>query len=353
MEITDLRFLVVEDQGFQRWIVANILVGLGAQLVISAADGQEALDLLAGREPPIDIIVTDLDMPGMDGMEFIRHVGEGKYPAALILASAMEPTLIASVETMTRAYGVKILRSIPKPVTMKKLEAAIALYQPTPSDEVSADEPTFTSADISAGLKRGELEPYYQPKVDLKTQAIKGAEALVRWHHPELGIIRPDLFIAVAEESDLIDALTEMMIKAAARNCAAWRETGLDATVSVNLSPRSLGNVGLAERLIDDFGIGYSSLERLAGVPFTELKVDRSFVKEAATRKASRAMLESSLEAAQKLGIVAVAEGVENRAEWELVRTLGCHLAQGYYIARPMAAGEFQIWVEGRKKATA
>src|SRR5258708_11835286 len=229
MEITDLRFLVVEDQGFQRWIVANILEGVGAQLVISAADGQEALNLLAGREPPIDIIVTDLDMPGMDGMEFIRHVGEGKYPASLVLASAMEPTLIASVETMTRAYGVKILRSIPKPVTMKELAAAIALYQPTPRDEVSADEPTFTSADISAGLKRGELEPYYQPKVDLKTQAIKGAEALGRWHHPELGIIRPDPFIAVAEESDLIDDLTEMIIKAAARNCAARRETGLAA----------------------------------------------------------------------------------------------------------------------------
>jgi EAL domain-containing protein (putative c-di-GMP-specific phosphodiesterase class I) len=188
------------------------------------------------------------------------------------------------------------------------------------------------------------------------------------------------------------------MIRRAARTCGAWRNAGLDATVSVNLSLKSLGNVGIAEHLlkqvegtgldpknmileitesaaashpgrtlenlsrlrmrgfglsIDDFGIGYSSLERLAGVPFTELKIDRSFVKGAATQKASRAMLESSLEAALKLGIVAVAEGVENRSELELVRTLGCHLAQGYYLARPMDAGEFQIWVEGRKQATA
>src|SRR5712664_2918612 len=94
MEILDLRFLVVEDHGFQRWMVANLLEGLGAQYVFSAADGRDALDVLEGREPPIDVIVTDLDMPGMDGMAFIRHVAEAKYPAALIVASSMEPSLI-------------------------------------------------------------------------------------------------------------------------------------------------------------------------------------------------------------------------------------------------------------------
>src|ERR1700687_1865541 len=132
MEILDLRFLVVEDHGFQRWIVANLLEGLGAHYVFSASDGKEALDLLEDREPPIDIIVTDLDMPGMDGMEFIRPVGEMGYPASVILARSMERSLIAAVETMTRAYGLNLLGAISKPVTAKKLKEAIRVHGATP-----------------------------------------------------------------------------------------------------------------------------------------------------------------------------------------------------------------------------
>jgi EAL domain-containing protein (putative c-di-GMP-specific phosphodiesterase class I)/FixJ family two-component response regulator len=369
MEITELRFLVVEDHSFQRWIVAKTLESLGAQLVISASDGQEALNLLAVREPPIDIIITDLDMPGMDGMEFIRHIGEGRYPASLIVASAMEPALVAGVEAMTKAYGVSLLGSIAKPLTTKKLEAVIRGYMRTPFIESSAAKLTFTFADIAAGLKKGQFEPFFQPKVDVRTQETKGAETLVRWRHPDLGFIRPNLFIETAEQNDLIEALTDMIIRAAAQNCAKWRNAGLEVPVSVNLSAKSLSRAGLGERLmkivegvglspkhmileitesaaaghpgrtlenltrlrmrgfglsIDDFGMGYSSLERLAGVPFTELKVDRSFVKHASTR-----------------------------AEWELVRTLGCDLAQGYYIARPMDAGDSQVWVESHMKARA
>ncbi len=398
MQTTELRFLVVEDHSFQRWIVANTLESLGAQLVISASDGQDALNLLAVREPPIDIIITDLDMPGMDGMEFIRHIGEGRYPASLIVASAMEPALIAGVEAMAKAYGVNLLGSIAKPLTTKKLEAMIRVYMRAPLAESSTAKLPFTSADIAAGLEKGQFEPFFQPKVDVTTQETKGAETLVRWRHPELGFIRPEHFVETAEQDDLIEALTDVVIKAAVQNCGKWRKAGVEVPVSVNLSPKSLSRVGLAERLmkivenaglspkhmileitesaaaghpgrtlenltrlrmrgfglsIDDFGMGYSSLERLAGVPFTELKVDRSFVKHASTRKASRAMLESSLEAAAKLQIVAVAEGIENRTEWELVRTLGCQLAQGYYIARPMDAEDSQVWFESRMKARA
>src|SRR5712664_1917690 len=125
MEISDLHFLVVEDQGFQRWMAANLLEGLGAKYVFTAADGREALLMLDDREPPVDIIVTDLDMPGMDGMEFIRHMAEAKYPAAVILASSMDAALVASVETMARAYGANLLGAISKPVTAKKLKDAI------------------------------------------------------------------------------------------------------------------------------------------------------------------------------------------------------------------------------------
>lgn len=398
MEIIKLRFLVVEDHGFQRWIVANLLEGLGAQFVFAAADGQEALDLLAGREPPIDIIVTDLDMPGMDGMEFIRRVGEAGYPVSLILASSMERPLIATVEAMTREYGLNLLGAISKPVTAKKLEEAIQLHGAVSRDTQQAQSPIFTAAEIEMGLRNGEFTPFVQPKVELKTQMPRGAEAVARWRHPTRGIVRPQAFIGTMEQSGLIEDLTAVILKGAAQACRNWREAGLDATVSVNLSLKSLHDVTLADRLrgmvveqglepqhvifevtesaatshlgrtlenlsrlrmngfglsIDDYGTGYSSMERLARVPFTELKIDQTFVRDASTQKTTRAMLESSLEMAQKLGIVAVAEGVESRAEWELLRALGCPLAQGYYVARPMDAGEFLGWTRISRKVMA
>jgi EAL domain-containing protein (putative c-di-GMP-specific phosphodiesterase class I)/CheY-like chemotaxis protein len=399
MDIRELRFLVVEDQGFQRWIVGNLLEGLGAQYVFSASDGREALELLASREPAIDIIVTDLDMPGMDGMEFIRHVSEAGYAASLILASSMERSLISSVEAMARAYGLNLLGAISKPVNAAKLEEAIR-HHPDAGSTAAAKPPApeFSVAEIAAGLANGEFLPFFQPKVDVKTQVTRGAEAVARWRHPTLGIIRPESFIGIVEQNGLMEDLTRMMLKEAAGNCARWRRAGLDATVSVNLSLTSLHDITLTDRVmalvdaeglepkhvifevtesaavsdlgrtlenlsrlrmkgfglsIDDYGTGYSSMERLARIPFTELKIDQSFVKNASTDKASRAMLESGLEMAQKLGIVAVAEGVESRADWDLVRSLRCPIVQGYFIARPMDAGEFLSWARMRRNATA
>jgi EAL domain-containing protein (putative c-di-GMP-specific phosphodiesterase class I) len=398
MELHEVRFLVVEDHGFQRWIVASLLEGLGAQYVFSASDGQQALDLIVGREPVIDIIVTDLDMPGMDGMEFIRHLAEAKYPAALIVASSMAPTLIASVESMARAYGVNLLGAISKPVTAKKLKAAILFYDSAAGDEERVQVPKFGVEEIAEGLRNGEFEPFFQPKVESRTRVAKGAEALARWRNPRHHIVRPQSFIETMEASGLIEELNQVMVKGAARTCRLWREAGLEVSVAVNLSLRSLQDVALADRLanlvrgeglepehlvfevtesaaagnlgralenltrlrmkgfglsIDDYGTGYSSMQRLTTIPFTELKIDQSFVKHASTRPASRAVLESSLEMAQKLGIVAVAEGVESRSEWELVCSLGCQLAQGYFLARPMDGAEFLTWARTPLQATA
>jgi EAL domain-containing protein (putative c-di-GMP-specific phosphodiesterase class I) len=242
------------------------------------------------------------------------------------------------------------------------------------------------------------MEAFFQPKVDVRTEQLKGAEALVRWRHPELGVIRPAAFMPAIEAQGLEWDLTRRVIAAAAENCAHWRARGLEVTVAFNISTRVLHDPSLAGRImeivlekhldpkhmvievtesaalegvgpmlenlsrlrmrgfglsIDDFGTGHSSLERLAAVPFTELKVDRTFVMNAEKRPASRAMLETSLMSASKLGMVAVAEGVERRAEWDLVRSLGCQMAQGYYIARPVDAAEFLEWAQAKWKAIA
>jgi EAL domain-containing protein (putative c-di-GMP-specific phosphodiesterase class I) len=249
---------------------------------------------------------------------------------------------------------------------------------------------SFGIAEILEGLENDEFEPFFQPKVELATGRVKGAEALARWRHPRKGVVPPYAFIGPLEANQMIDAFTGMMLRKAATFCSQWRSaSGLDVTVSVNLSAKSLVDVHLAEwvtqrvrdanldpqhmvlevtesaattevgaalenlsRLrmkgfglsIDDYGTGYSSIQRLSRGAFTEIKIDRSFVANATTQDAARIILESSLDMARKLKITSVAEGVETQKDWELLRELGCELAQGYLIAKPLQASEFLGW---------
>jgi EAL domain-containing protein (putative c-di-GMP-specific phosphodiesterase class I)/CheY-like chemotaxis protein len=399
-QLAELRFLVVEDQGFQRWAMGHMLETLGAAKIFSAADGQAALEIVKSLDPPVDVVVTDLNMPGMDGMEFIRHLGELGLPIALIVASEQDRSLVSSVITMARNYGVEVLDAIEKPVTGKKLMNALERFSRPAVAAERAVHPEFALDEIVHAIARDEFEPYFQAKVELATGRVRGAEALARWHHPEHGIVLPVSFVRTLEEAGQIDALTMSILAKAANACKRWRAAGFDLTVSVNVSLVSLADTGLADRVlavvsrhgvdpkhvtleitetaaathlgkvlenlsrlrmrgfglaIDDYGTGYSSMQQLVRIPFSELKIDQTFVRNAPSQPSSRAMLEASLEMAGKLGIVAVAEGVESRSEMKLVTELGCPLAQGYYIARPMASEEFLRWMveEHRGASTA
>ena len=387
--ISELRFLVVEDHGFQRWALGHVLEELGAKRVFNAGDGATALEMYKSIEPPVDIVITDLNMPGMDGMEFVRHLADFGAPVAIIVATDQDRALLASVETMVRAYGVNLLQGIQKPVTAKKLTAALALYGKRPAIPAPAAGHGFTLDQVLAGLAADQFEPFFQPKVALATGEICGAEAVARWCHPVHGNLGPDTFIAALEASLHIDELTTAMLRKALVCCKSWRVAGHHASVSLNLSLTSLGDVTLAERLmetvreahveprhvvfeitesaaasdmgkvlenlsrlrmngfglaIDHYGTGYSSLQELTRVPYTELKIDPSFVRGAGSKPSSRAAIESSLEMAKKLGIASVAQGVESKEEMALVRSLGCDMAQGHFIAAPMKAPDFLRW---------
>ncbi len=386
MNIGELRFLVVEDQGFQRWAVEHMLKTIGATHVFAAEDGRTALEVVKSVGP-IDIIVSDLNMPGMDGIEFIRHVGELGTRISLVLVSEQDPALIASVATMARAYGVDILEALRKPLTAQKLLAAIGRYQaPGGSGLLSSGPRTFTMREIDAAIRNDEFEPFFQAKVDLATGQIVGGEALARWHHPLHGLVMPESFVEMLESNGKMEAMTATMLRKSATCCRAWRDAGSKATVSVNISLTSLVDVTLADRVddvlreagvepsdvilevtetaatthlgrvlenltrlrmkgfglsIDDYGTGYASMQQLARIPFTELKIDRSFVVHAVGDRSSRALLESSLEVASKLGITAVAEGVDSEDQLRMLREMRCPLAQGNHLASPLPAAEF------------
>jgi EAL domain-containing protein (putative c-di-GMP-specific phosphodiesterase class I) len=320
-------------------------------------------------------------------------VGEAHIPVSIILASALESVLLDSVETMTRVYGVKILGVIQKPITPEKLAALIKLHLPAQVNPnlTQRDALSFTIEEIVQGIRNNEFEPFFQPKVELASGRIKGAEALARWRHPQKGIVAPYAFVGPLEDHNQIDKLTWLILSKSVDFCREWRtNSGLDVSVSVNVSAKSLADVNFADRVtylvkcksvdcrniilevtesaattdighslenlsrlrmkgfglsIDDYGTGYSSLQQLARIAFTEIKLDRSFIKSATTQQAARIILESSIDMAKKLGIVIVAEGIETEKDWDLLRELGCDLAQGYFIARPMEHSAYHEWV--------
>jgi EAL domain-containing protein (putative c-di-GMP-specific phosphodiesterase class I)/CheY-like chemotaxis protein len=392
MQIGDLNFLVAEDDDFQlRWLVI-MLENLGAKNVIEVSNGLEALNILQNKASRIDICFIDLNMPGMDGMEVIRHMAKENNPTSVILASALDSSLLFSVGTMSKAYGIDLLGIIEKPATPEGLVALINQYQ-TPETRQKLKTPAtpiFSLADIQQGLKNHEFVSHFQPKVELATAQVKGVEAFARWRHPQYGLIAPTAFIPVLEENGAIDALAWIVIEQSIAACRVWHEQGFQISVSINMSPSSLAKPGLAEKIseyvsqqgleeqyvifevtesaaitnvpyflenlarlrmkgfglsVDDYGMGHASTQQLLRIPFTELKIDRSFVAGASQNQAFELVLSSSLELCRKLNRQSVAVGVETQKDWDLVHKLGCTYAQGYYIAKPMEAEAVPVWM--------
>jgi len=388
MDFHNLGLIVVEDHDFQRQVALSFLAQLGVRQVIEASDGREALERIRTAPWPVDVALCDLDMPGMDGVQFIRHLAEDQLVTSVILQSGLESQLIASVEGMARAHGLTVLGTIEKPVTAQKLYNLLSRYKPgaTPRKAVP---PSVTPEDVRRGLADNEFVAYYQPKVEFQTLKLAGVEALARWRHKDKGLLLPGSFIEVAERHGLIDALTMRMLETGLTQHKAWADRGFVTPVALNLSLAYLGqpNIadiinGLAARIgvpprmvtlevteslvasnlayvlenlarlrmrgfgisIDDYGTGFSSMQQLSRIPFTELKVDQSFVTGATSRPNLRVILESSLQLAHKLGLRAVAEGVEKDEEWALLKSLNCDVAQGYFISKPMPGEAVQDW---------
>ena len=248
---------------------------------------------------------------------------------------------------------------------------------------------------MKQALETDEIELYYQPKAELLTGAIKGAEALVRWHHAERGLMSPDEFMPITENTGLIEPFTRYVIEAAVKQARAWQDAGYDLSIAVNVSARSLldhrlpsdlvellnrhsvnpamirleitesavmedpvGALAVLDRLheagvalaLDDFGTGYSSLSYLKRLPVDEIKIDRSFVVNMDTDEDDAVIVRSTIDLARNLGLAVVAEGVETEAHWKLLADLGCDLAQGYYLSPAIAAGEFVQWLRTRER---
>jgi EAL domain-containing protein (putative c-di-GMP-specific phosphodiesterase class I)/DNA-binding NarL/FixJ family response regulator len=397
MNIPNLSVLIVEDDDFQRNIVNAMLMSLGITSIHSAGNGKQALDiLLASDAKLVDVVLCDLNMPEMDGMEFLRHLGEMQRDVAVILVSGMDDKVLTSVGKMAQMYGIQLLGMIEKPILLEQLRKPLLKHgKATRKAQLPAAARDFALEEILQAISSGQLEPFFQPKVDMKTGRLVGAEALARWRHPEHGVIGPNIFIPQLELSGNIDELTFHILKRSASALRALHDKGHLLTVSVNLSLVSLVDTTLADKItqavreagvepqfivleitesaamtdvgcalenlarlcmhgftlsIDDYGTGSSSLQQLTRIAFGELKIDQSFITDFAENKALRIVVESSIDMAHKLQVKSVAEGVESQQDWEALKSVGCDTVQGYFIAKPMDEHAFSEFADRFKE---
>lgn len=288
---------------------------------------------------------------------------------------------------------------------LKRADIALYASKDTHTPVVYASEHDKHSADglelvaqIRNAIDNGELIVHFQPEVDLATGETPRVEALVRWNHPERGLLLPESFIPLARQSALVRPITRYVLDVALGQCRAWQDAGIDVGVAVNLAGRDLADSRLEEEIsdalrrwklepglleleipesavisereriqkmltrlnergvrvaVDDFGSGYASLSHLKQLPVDVLKIDKSFVQNVGTDGEDDAIVRSTIDLAHSLGIAVVAEGVESEDVLHRLRALGCDLAQGFCLARPGAADDITEWLVGRKAAAA
>ncbi|HXQ66125.1 MAG TPA: EAL domain-containing response regulator [Alphaproteobacteria bacterium] len=327
-------------------------------------------------------IVMDLQMPNTDGVELIRFLAAEKSKARLLIMSGQDVKVIEAVKHLGKERGLTMAGILSKPIRAAELRAILTNLK-LASDVVDEDA-------LARAIQNGELFLLYQPKIEVHSRRLAGFEALVRWQHPSRGIIPPTEFIPLAEQSGLIDRLTQEVAKLALHQLSLWRGQNLEVGVAFNISGRNLSNVGFADELasfcrnfgvrlewvtleltetaaaanaanamdilsrlrlkgcrisIDDFGTGYSSMKQLQRLPFSELKVDMEFVRGCVASAGDRIIVKAIIDLAHNLGLIAVAEGVEDQATLEVLAELGCDLAQGYFISRPLSAEQTAEWV--------
>ena len=389
---TEACVLVLDDDPFMLKLLALMLAGLGCTRVTTCLSGNAALEWIGSHDAAPELILFDLNMPDMDGVEFVRHLVDRRFGGSLVLVSGENERMLQTAEALVRACRMTVLGHLHKPVTRQALAALLDRWAPQTAGAPVMAKRVYRADEVRAAIAGGELVNHYQPKVAVATGQVKGVEALVRWAHPVEGLLFPEQFVGVAEEHGLMADLTDGLLRAALSQARAWRDTGPALRVAINVSIDNLACVEfpelvareakaagvppeevilevMASRLVkdlriplevlarlrlkrfslslDDFGTSHSSLAQLRNFRFDELKVDRGFVHGAHQDGNLRAIYNASLGLATQLGMDIVAQGVEDRSDWDFLRATGCGMAQGNFIGKPMPASAWPGWMQG------
>lgn len=380
----DPKILIVEDCPAQQLYAGQLLKQLKIQHISYASDGELALELL--KQQQTDVMLIDLEMPQMNGVELLRSIAKQQLCQAVIITSAKDALLLNSVATMAEADGLQVLGTLAKPLNKELLSLCLSRRKAEvwPADfEVKTT--VFDQKLLCEAISEQQFSLCYQPIADMSSGQIIAVEALARWSQPELGTIRPDVFIAAAEQWGLINELTLLLLDKALQQLQQWQQLGLVVQLSFNLSPLSLSDAAFVQQLqhkvrkagikpelicfevtetqdftqvsaaiealanlrlagfsvaIDDYGTGFANAQQLSRIPATRLKLDRSLTDGVSERPQQRLVLENTIQLAHKLGLTLIAEGVEKLADALVIKRCGINLVQGYLYHKPLTAND-------------
>lgn len=401
--MAELKLLVLDDDALTGETLKNVAEFAGMSVIVTSTP-EDFFSQLDDWSP--SHIALDLVMPEMDGVEVLAELSARKVDANIMITSGVGQQVLQAAARSAAAHGLNIIGILPKPFNPRNFRELID-NAPEPSAELldngtRPSAPSITPADLQQAIAEEALSVMFQPKVECQSGALVGFEVLARWQHPVHGNIPPDQFIAIAEQHQLVDALTGVIFSKA----LAWFKAFIDARgehpvvsnskrllCSINISALSLKNLQLfntldqlcrqhqiaAEQImleltetgamddpiasldiltrlrmkgfqlsIDDFGTGFSSMLQLVRMPFSEVKVDKSFVMTAQHSRESRLVIKAIIDLAHSLGMLVIAEGIEDSSTLQFLQQLGCDKVQGYFIGRPMTADAIPDWLRAR-----
>ncbi len=387
--------LVVDDDPLIPAVCKAFFKRRGAHAVHAASGARDGLRIL-DEHPEIDLILCDLNMPDVDGLQFMRFLMERQHFIPIIIISGEDQTIVRAANTLAMALGLPLIGSIQKPINHVSLEQLLETSAFQPKVDRAVKSNTITVADFHTALRSGHIKAHLQPLIDCSTGAVVSAEALARWSHPEYGDIQPDSFIPILEDAGLIPELTKYILQDALKTIVACAERGHGLRLAINTDAQTLGRLDFPDQIaaiarnagvpnhdiklelterslidegpgtmevlarlrllrfdvsIDDFGTGNSNIKQLCTFPLTELKIDKSFLDGVTTDHAKAVCLNAIVSLAKSLRLETVAEGIETERDLALVSEAGITQAQGYYITRPLAPGDFIPWLQDHERA--
>ncbi len=373
------RLLVVDDEAVPRLIVARAaaMLGIATDGAASLAEAVACVEAVA-----YDVVVLDLGLRDHDGIELLRSMRQAGSDAVLVFVSGFDERVRQAAARLAAALGLRVAGTLGKPLLVDRLVALLRALPERTRAGNAEEGAEIDPALLAAAIEDDEIVCLFQPKVTLRERRLVGLEVLTRWRSPALGLVRPDRFIPLAERAGLIDRLTRRMMAQALALFRPWHAERPGLTLAVNLSPVSLTDLALPERIsaalaesgvpatalvlevtegavmgdhvaaadiltrlrirgvklsIDDFGTGHSSLLSLLHLPFSELKIDQRFVATCPNDPEAPKIIRAIVSLARELGLQLVAEGIETEAVAELLTRLGCTVGQGYLFAPPLS----------------
>lgn len=373
---------LIDDDPTQTVILKAYFSQLGVPAIATATDPQIALETIRNHLNSIDLIVSDLQMPNVDGFELLRHLKDLGYRGKIALFSGVKNDLLEHASRLAVMHNLDLMGQLKKPLSKKSLDSVFLQESKEVTKPRNTDTAPITKGEFEDALRNGDIVPHYQPQVDVQTGRIVGAETLARWTTTDGRMVPPIVFLEIAEKIQRTEDLTFSLYRKVLQDVKSFLKVDPQQKFAINLSPFLVNDITLPDRLfslmdseglmarnlsfevtensildldtttlevlsrlringfrvaIDDFGTGSSNIQTLRDFPYTELKIDKAFVHKAYANDFSAQTLSAAAALARQLKMETVAEGVEDINDWNFVREVGINVVQGYFIAKPMA----------------